>query len=68
MKNLHQGSEDPPTIEDLYPELAPEERAEAEDTLNRYATLLVRIVERRSAEREWTAMQRDGTKAPKGSE
>lgn len=68
MKDRHDDPETPPTIETLYPELTPEERAEAEDTLTQYAALLVRIVERRSAEREWTAEQRGGTKATNGSE
>lgn len=56
-----------PSIEELYPELSPEQRAEAEEALTAYAALLVRMVERRAAEREWTARDGNGTKARSGS-
>jgi hypothetical protein len=36
----------PPTIKDLYPHLTQEQLAEAEDNLERYLTLVLRIFER----------------------
>lgn len=39
-----------PTIQDLYPHLTAEERAIAEDNLERYLTLVLRIFERLEAE------------------
>lgn len=39
-----------PTIHDLYPHLTAEERAIAEDNLERYITLVLRIFERLEAE------------------
>jgi len=67
MNKRHLDPKNAPTIEELYPELSPEKQREAEETLTRYAALLVRMVERRAAEREWTERGQDGTKAPRGS-
>jgi hypothetical protein len=38
--------ENHPTIRDLYPDLTDEELAEAEDTIERYLELVLRIFER----------------------
>jgi hypothetical protein len=57
-----------PSIQDLYPKLTPEEQAEAEEALTQYAALLVRMVERRAAEREWTVRDSDGTRNSKGAD
>lgn len=62
MKQPSTEEEAVPTIADLYPELTPEEQVEAEEVLTQYAALLVRMVERRAAEREWTARDSDGTR------
>jgi hypothetical protein len=40
-----------PAIHDLYPELTETELAEAEDNLERYAALVLRILERTQSER-----------------
>lgn len=67
MKKQPKGQDPAPSIEELYPELSPEKQAEAEEALTQYAALLVRMVERRTAEREWTARDGNGTKARSGS-
>lgn len=41
-----EGPEHPPTIRELYPELSEEELREAEDKLERYILLVLRIYER----------------------
>ncbi len=43
---MNQKSQKPPTIEDLYPDLSPEEREEAKENLRRYLDLVRRIYER----------------------
>ena len=68
MKKNPEKHDPAPSIEELYPELSEEKLEEAEETLTHYAALLARMVERRVAEREWTARERDGTKASRGSE
>ncbi len=67
MKKRPKAQDPAPSIEELYPELSPEKQAEAEEALTAYAALLVRMVERRAAERAWTAHDGDGTKATSGS-
>lgn len=36
-----------PTIEELYPELSPEEQARAQANLERYAAILLRMLDKR---------------------
>jgi hypothetical protein len=46
MSNKKKRPPERPTIEDLYPELSPEEQEEAERNLRAYLELVVRIFER----------------------
>ena len=41
-----------PTVDDLYPDLTPEEREEAAENLHRYVGLMVRVYERLLADPE----------------
>jgi hypothetical protein len=43
---MHKKPHKPPTIQDLYPELSPEQQAEAEYNLKRYVNLCFRIYSR----------------------
>ena len=54
----------PITIRDLYPELCPEELCEAEDNLDRYVALMVRMYERIRQDPEAYARFKELTASP----
>lgn len=65
MKKPTQTTEPERTIGDLYPELEPAHQKEAEENLDRYAALVLRIYERLRAEMDAEAALRRLTSSEK---